>query len=256
MGAIARFTISATGYNRIYWVQRHAGDRETGLYYYRARYLGTEGRFLTEDPLQFRAGINFYSYVLNNPINANDPTGLLSIWKHESITNKAAHDFGLSPSASVNLAGNVRARDSIDDSVFNSSPEIQNLHAMRGVKDDVIQGKDEARFLIQENLSRFVNTGNLSQGIHLIQDVATPGHRDQVFEGPFADPFGSIAHGIADTFPSQETEDLAYANTITVLDAVQTGKDVSIYWETGSLYSYSSNSGGIDLPNKGQVYEK
>ncbi len=47
------------------------------IVYYRARYYDPEvGRFLTEDPLGFRAGISFYAYVLNNPINANDPTGL------------------------------------------------------------------------------------------------------------------------------------------------------------------------------------
>jgi len=52
-------------------------DRETGLYYYRARYYDPElGRFYTEDPLGFHAGINFYAYVNNNPLNANDPTGL------------------------------------------------------------------------------------------------------------------------------------------------------------------------------------
>jgi len=52
-------------------------DRETGLYYYRARYYDPEiGRFYTEDPLRFRAGINFYAYVNNNPLNSNDPMGL------------------------------------------------------------------------------------------------------------------------------------------------------------------------------------
>jgi RHS repeat-associated protein len=52
-------------------------DSETGLYYYRARYYDpTAGRFLSEDPERFRAGIDFYSYVFNTPPNANDPTGL------------------------------------------------------------------------------------------------------------------------------------------------------------------------------------
>ena len=51
-------------------------DAETRLYYYRARYYDPElGRFITEDPLGFSAGINFYTYVDNNPINLNDPTG-------------------------------------------------------------------------------------------------------------------------------------------------------------------------------------
>ena len=45
-------------------------------YYYRARYYDPEiGRFISEDPLGFQAGMNFYAYVGNNPINNNDPTG-------------------------------------------------------------------------------------------------------------------------------------------------------------------------------------
>jgi RHS repeat-associated protein len=52
-------------------------DADTGLYYYRARYYDTDiGRFISEDPKGFAAGINFYAYVGNNPVNANDPSGL------------------------------------------------------------------------------------------------------------------------------------------------------------------------------------
>ena len=53
-------------------------DSETGLYYYRARYYDPlTGRFLSEDPI--RSGINYYVYAGNNPINANDPSGLLCV---------------------------------------------------------------------------------------------------------------------------------------------------------------------------------
>lgn len=49
----------------------------TGLHYYRARYYDpTFGRFVSEDPLGFRAGPNFYAYVGNDPINRIDPFGL------------------------------------------------------------------------------------------------------------------------------------------------------------------------------------
>lgn len=52
-------------------------DADTNLYYYRARYYDTDiGRFISEDPLRFQAGINFYAYVDNNPVNANDPSGM------------------------------------------------------------------------------------------------------------------------------------------------------------------------------------
>jgi len=52
-------------------------DSETGLYYYRARYYdATAGRFLSEDPTRFDAGIDFYPYVGNNPATMIDPAGL------------------------------------------------------------------------------------------------------------------------------------------------------------------------------------
>ncbi len=52
-------------------------DKETGLYYYRARYYDPmEGRFIQKDPIGFEGGINLYAYVQNNPINRIDPYGL------------------------------------------------------------------------------------------------------------------------------------------------------------------------------------
>jgi len=59
---------------------RYAGrdfDTETGLYFDRARYFDpTSGRFLSEDPKQFAADVNFYRYVWNNPVDFSDPLGL------------------------------------------------------------------------------------------------------------------------------------------------------------------------------------
>lgn len=52
-------------------------DTETNLYYYRARYYDpTSGRFLSEDPVKFRGGVDFFEYVDNNPVNLIDPIGL------------------------------------------------------------------------------------------------------------------------------------------------------------------------------------
>jgi RHS repeat-associated protein len=45
--------------------------------YYRARYYDpSTGRFLSEDPLQFLPGENFYRYVDNNPVFWSDASGL------------------------------------------------------------------------------------------------------------------------------------------------------------------------------------
>jgi RHS repeat-associated protein len=53
---------------------------EIGLYYYRARYYDPViDRFLSEDPLQERAGINFYSYVGDQPTGYIDPSGMLQL---------------------------------------------------------------------------------------------------------------------------------------------------------------------------------
>jgi RHS repeat-associated protein len=63
---------------------RHDGrefDSETNLYYYRARYYDpTSGRFLSEDPITFGGGINFYEYVNDNPANLRDQFGLCVIY--------------------------------------------------------------------------------------------------------------------------------------------------------------------------------
>lgn len=54
-------------------------DPETGLVYYRARYYDPAiGRFLSEDPIGFRGGNNFYAYVENDPLNFVDPLGTQS----------------------------------------------------------------------------------------------------------------------------------------------------------------------------------
>jgi RHS repeat-associated protein len=53
-------------------------DTETGLYFYRARYYDSVvGRFLSEDPIGFNGGNDFYAYVQNSPLIWTDPLGLV-----------------------------------------------------------------------------------------------------------------------------------------------------------------------------------
>jgi RHS repeat-associated protein len=52
-------------------------DAETGLMYYRARsYDPQVGRFISEDPIGLRGGINLFAYVHNAPVQSTDPMGL------------------------------------------------------------------------------------------------------------------------------------------------------------------------------------
>ena len=59
-------------------------DIETGLYYYRARYYNPHiGRFMQTDPVGYSAGINWYAYCGNNPLNIMDPSGLRKVTDEE-----------------------------------------------------------------------------------------------------------------------------------------------------------------------------
>src|SRR6185503_20836097 len=53
-------------------------DSDTGLMYYRARwYDPTQGRFISEDPIEFEGGdVNFYRYVGSDPVAQGHPLGL------------------------------------------------------------------------------------------------------------------------------------------------------------------------------------
>ena len=53
---------------------------ETGLMYYRARYYNPGwGRFVSQDPIGFKGGINPYVYCDNNPVKRTDPSGKFAL---------------------------------------------------------------------------------------------------------------------------------------------------------------------------------
>jgi RHS repeat-associated protein len=53
----------------------------TGLHQMRARYFHARlGRFLSEDPILFAGGQNWYAYAEGNPVMAIDPTGDVPVW--------------------------------------------------------------------------------------------------------------------------------------------------------------------------------
>jgi len=71
-------------------------DSETNLYFYRARYYDpVAGRFVNEDPIRFKGGNNFYTYVLNDPVILRDPTGLCGCPERDSCYAEARQNLSL-----------------------------------------------------------------------------------------------------------------------------------------------------------------
>jgi RHS repeat-associated protein len=61
--------------------QPRESNTEACLHYYRARYYDpAAGRFVSEDPIGFSGGRNFYRYALNNSVRRKDPSGLCPIF--------------------------------------------------------------------------------------------------------------------------------------------------------------------------------
>ncbi len=71
-------TVSGAANGNVYQFTGRENDGSPGgLYYYRARYYNpTYQRFVAQDPIDFRGGLNLYSYVGNSPLNFSDWWGL------------------------------------------------------------------------------------------------------------------------------------------------------------------------------------
>ncbi|MEW6609292.1 MAG: RHS repeat-associated core domain-containing protein, partial [bacterium] len=70
-------SLNASTLQLIYAFTGRELDPQSGLYFYRARYYDSKvGRFLEPDPIGFLAGVNFYVYCNNSPVNWIDPLGL------------------------------------------------------------------------------------------------------------------------------------------------------------------------------------
>jgi RHS repeat-associated protein len=77
-------------------------DREAGLIYYRARWYDPQmGRFISEDPVEFRGGINWYAYVRNSPVRLRDPLGLAALIPD----NYDPDDYSMPPSGGGDTSG-------------------------------------------------------------------------------------------------------------------------------------------------------
>ena len=119
-------TTASTGTVRNYFqYTAREFDSETNLYFYRARYFDpNSGRFISEDPIGFHGGANFYRYVLNNPLINIDPPGLGPYgWGNKSWTWTSRANCFISYYACLShIAETRQSLDQMtDDAVGNTS---------------------------------------------------------------------------------------------------------------------------------------
>jgi RHS repeat-associated protein len=162
-------------------------DPETGIYGYRARYYDPGvGRFLSEDPLGFNAGINFFRYVNNSTPNATDPTGLWSTDAHHQIIWNALHPCGVSNSDIWQMQ---QGSDFADSFAFQGG-EWSFMHSMSNGSAD--QSPADAQNQISQfvgeqmnNAREVYNAGGNDQSMflfglamHPVMDQTSPAHTD------------------------------------------------------------------------------
>ncbi len=85
---------TSTGYfQNVYKFNGKELDKETGLYYYGARYYDPRGSlWLSVDPMaHLRSWVSPYSYCQNNPIGRVDPDGALDTWYVDGDNNVIMH---------------------------------------------------------------------------------------------------------------------------------------------------------------------
>src|SRR5690606_34236399 len=89
-------TQNMDSYNNPYKFNGKEMDRETGMYYYGARYYDPRiSIFISVDPLAEEfPNYGGYVYTMNNPINLIDPTGMapedIIIWGWNPVINRYA----------------------------------------------------------------------------------------------------------------------------------------------------------------------
>jgi RHS repeat-associated protein len=213
-------------------------DSETGLYYYRARYYDpAPGKFLSEDPVGFSAGVDFYRYVSNSPVDLIDPSGLWSTAAHHQILWNAFH--GCKGISDADIYHMQQGSDYADSDVF-QGPEYSYIHAMSNgtAHQSAANAQQQTASFIATQMvvaTNQYNAGAMSQAMftfgvamHPMMDMTSPAHTDPNGRPiPWCGMMGSCSntsqHGGDSWYPQPFTiEDVAHLNANPEIQELET----------------------------------
>jgi uncharacterized protein RhaS with RHS repeats len=156
--------------------------------YYRARYYDPQnGRFISEDPIKFMGGVNFYGYVGNSPLAHIDPTGLWSTEAHNQIIWNALHPCGVS-NADI---WQIQQGSQYADSWQFQGAQYSYMHAMSDgtANQSPSAAQNQTASFVAANMkvaNSQYKAGATSQAMftfglamHPLMDVTSPAHTDQ-----------------------------------------------------------------------------
>lgn len=129
-------------------------DPETGLYYYRARYYDPKiGRFLSEDPIGFQGGVNFYEYVFSNPANWVDAYGLDVLVALREGAQGFGH-IGIGVNQLTDTAGFYSSKPGLDVLMGKSVPGVVRPDESKMIDSMIIKTTPEQDKIIQDLIDR------------------------------------------------------------------------------------------------------
>ncbi len=117
--------------------------------YYRARYYDPKvGRFISEDPIGFAGGVNFYEYAFSNPANWVDPYGLDVL----VALREGAHGYGhigIGVNQSTDTVGFYSSDPGLDVLVGKSVPGVVRPDESKVIDSIIIKTTPEQDQIIQ-----------------------------------------------------------------------------------------------------------
>jgi RHS repeat-associated protein len=116
------FAVDADGVSDLGWAYLHQGGRydvDSGLYHFRRRdYSPSLARWLQQDPIGFKDGLNRYAYVYSAPVNYRDPRGTSGQINFVNCTQAQLDEWYLVPEDGLKVSHPVIGSNKNVDGMF------------------------------------------------------------------------------------------------------------------------------------------